>query len=109
MHADPWYNFEGRESDIATVYTHADGSFRRPLDVVRYHEAIADYKYLAKLEQTIATAKNSAIRDEAQMYLRRIVNYIEIGSDVRPPWEGKAIDMVRAKVAEHILALTREG
>jgi hypothetical protein len=108
VHADPWYDLDGRESDIAAVYTHPDGSLRRSLDLVRYREAVADYRYLHKLEQTIATVGKSAVRDHAQAYLQQILNSIEIGTGVPPPWEGRAIDIVRETTAEHILALARE-
>jgi hypothetical protein len=106
VHADPWYDLDGRESDIAAVFTHPDGSLRRSLDVVRYRDAVTDYRYLLKLEQTIAEGGKHSVRDEAQVYLQQITNSIEIGTSVPPPWEGSTIDRVRERAAEHILALT---
>jgi hypothetical protein len=102
VHADPWYDLDGRESEQAAVFTHADGSLRHTLELERYREAVDDYRYLLKLEQQIAASDDSTAKAEAQAWLQATLDAMEIGHDRPHAWSEAELDGLRQQAAAHI-------
>jgi cytochrome c peroxidase len=102
VHVDPWYDLDGRESEQSDVFTHSDGTLRHALELERYREAVDDYRYLLKLEQTIANATDSEVKTAAQTWLQGILDAIEIGHDKPHAWTEDGLDEIRNTAVSHI-------
>jgi hypothetical protein len=105
VHADPWYDLDGREADYVAVHAHRDGSLRPDIDFLRYREAVTDYRHLLKLEQSIKSAPEGAAREAAAQWLSGVLARMEIGTGKTAPWRDEEIDAVRQQAAAHISAL----
>lgn len=106
VHADPWYDLDGREDEQVAVFAHRDGSLRPALDFLRYREAVDDYRYHLKLEHAIEAAADGPTRRAAANWLDQTLDRIAVGSEERPAWRDDELDDVRRAAAEHIDALT---
>ena len=62
VHADPWYDLDGRAPEHVAVFAHRDGSLRPALDFLRYREAVDDYRYLLKPEHALKAAADGSAR-----------------------------------------------
>jgi cytochrome c peroxidase len=102
VHVDPWYDLDGRESDQSDVFTHSDGTLHHALELERYREAVDDYRYLLKLEQSIANAADSEVKTAAQTWLQGILDAIEIGHDKPHAWTDDGLDKIRKEAISHI-------
>ena len=98
-HVDPWYDLDGRESDMVAAFTHPDGVLRPALDLKRYREAITDYRYLLKLERAIAHSSNKNAQKQAKSWLRNLLAKMPIGDDKAAPWSALELDQLRRKAA----------
>jgi len=106
VHADPWYDLDGREGEQVAVFAHRDGSLRLALTFLRYREAVDDYRYLLRLEQAIKAAADGPARRAAADWLGQTMDRIAVGTETAPAWRDDALDDVRRAAAEHIAALT---
>ena len=98
-HIDHWYDLDGREDDQVAVFTHPDGELRQALDLKRYRQAITDYRYVLKLEHSIAKSRNIAAKKSAQAWLTALLGKMKIGHERVPPFTPVQLDGVRAKAA----------
>ena len=105
IHADPWYDLDGRESDLVAAFPHPDGRLRRTVDLVRYAEALGDYRYLLKLDQSIGQASAGREKSDAQHWLKQTLDQIGIGSTERDAWTADEIEAIRRQAAKHVTAL----
>jgi len=103
--SDPWYDLDSREADSLAVFPHQDGSLRRALDLVRYRQAIDDYRHLLKLEQSIASASDGEAKTAAQAWLTSLLDSIEVGSNSAPAFADEGLEQVRRTAAQYISRL----
>lgn len=106
VHADPWYDLDGREADYSAVFTHPDGNLRLSVDFLRYRQAVTDYRYLQKLEMLIAAESAGPHRDEAQRWLNTLISSMRGDSGTATEWMSPRILQVIEDSREHILKLS---
>jgi hypothetical protein len=104
-HVDHWYDLDGREADYLAVFAHPDGNLRLTVELIRYREAVDDYRYFLMLERVIAAAPDSKAKAAADRWLKGVLDKMEIGSDKPEPWTLDGLDTLRAEAAQHILLL----
>lgn len=102
VHVDHYYALDGREEDYTAVFEDRAGNLHPTLDLVRYREAVDDFRYLQKLEQSIRDAPAGAAKDGAKRWLDALMSKMEIGSDKKVPWSAGEIDGIRQQAAEQI-------
>lgn len=105
VHADPWYDLDGRESDYAAVYTHMDGKLRLSVDFLRLRESVSDYRYLLKVEQLLATAPDGPARQQAQVWLDGVAARMPGGSGTKDMDDAELATM-RREADQHIRQLS---
>ena len=102
VHADPWYDLDGREDDQVAVFTHSDGHLRRALDLVRYREALTDYRTLLALRRAIDEAPALSPSRVAARWFEDLMAGIDVGGAPSERWNDDALDRVRMEAAVHL-------
>jgi len=116
VHADPWYDLDGREDEQVAAFFHPGDEarpFRRSMDLMLYREAITDYRYLRALELALNAASQAGLRAPevvaAQGWFDATLAKMEVGSDAPQPWSRTELDAVRAQAAAHMTRLVKLG
>ncbi len=109
VHADPWYDLDGREEEYVAAYIHRDGVLRPAIGFLRLRAAVDDYRFVVALEQAIAAAPPGPARAAAETWLTNAERRIKIGDDAPRPWSDDQLDGVRRELAQHLLALGFKG
>ena len=105
VHVDHYFALDGREEDYVAVFEDRAGNLHPTLDLVRYREAMDDYRYLQKLEQSIREAPPGEARDSADRWLKDLLAKMTVGSDKPDAWSAAEIDGIRQQAAAQITKL----
>jgi hypothetical protein len=105
VHADHWYDLDGRESDMVAVFTHPDGKLRPSLDLVAYRQAVNDYRHLMFVDALVKRAPQRPEAKEAQRFLADTLATMPFGDTSN--LDDAALDRLRATSIRHIDALTQ--
>jgi hypothetical protein len=107
VHADPYYDLDGRESDYTAVFSHPDGRFRLNIGLIRLRDAINDYRCLQKLEQSLAASSDGPAKKEAQRWLTGLLGEMKVGANDQTQWTSARLGEVRQTCRGHIGRLTQ--
>ena len=99
-HVDHWYDLDGRESDQVAVFTHPDGQLRYALELVRYREAIIDYRSLMQLDRLLKKNIHHRQAEPARRWLSNLVGKMTVGGS--SSWHEVDLDKIRQEAFAHI-------
>jgi hypothetical protein len=103
VHADPYYDLDGRESDFTAVFSHPDGRLRLNIGLIRLREALNDYRCLLKLEQTLSQPSENAATAPARQWLTKLTSDMKIAAaDDNTHWTSERLGEVRRTCQDHI-------
>lgn len=105
VHADPWYDLDGRESDISALLTHPDGRLRMSVDFLRYRQAVNDYRCLLMVEQTVARRPGHPYARLAGDWLAQSLQQMAAGSGGNEQWTNDRLGILKAACEQHLREL----
>ena len=84
MAADPYYDLDGREGDLAAVFTTPGGELLPSLELAQHGLAVVDLRYLTTLERVCQVACGP-FAELGKAFILNMLDCIVIGSDGATP------------------------